>query len=352
MPALSRRQLLRHASGVALALPCDVVLPADGETVETAPQPACTVGVATLRRGESVSSPGEEICRATSGSPGVFQAASLSKPVVASLALNLSLRGTLDLDQPLSELLPEGYVHRQNLFALQATPIADRVPQDMLKQLTSRMLLSHTSGLPNWSATGPLQLSFQPGARWQYSGEGFVLLQHLLERLTVKPLQELASEELFQPLGLQDSAFKLTDRVAQSLIPGRSASGQVHQLRFPFEIAANSLYTSAADYARFMSSVLVDERLLSLVTRAPVPVPSAANVFWGLGWGIERVAERQYIWHWGSNPGFRALAMADVESRDAVVVLAATETGMPLAKSRVQQALPGRHPGLEFHLVR
>lgn len=88
----------------------------------------------------------------------MFQAASLAKPLVATLALKLVLRGALDLERPLSDLLPEGYVHRQNLFALREAPTVDVVPSEMLKKLTARKLLSHTSGLPNWSDRGPLQL--------------------------------------------------------------------------------------------------------------------------------------------------------------------------------------------------
>jgi CubicO group peptidase (beta-lactamase class C family) len=342
--------MLLNASGIALALPCTAR--AIGiEASRPAAGPACTFAAATLRRGALIGPSDDESCRTSVGTTAIFQAASLAKPVVASLALRLVLRGLLDLDQPLSELLPDGYVHRQNLFALREPPVVDQVPRQMLQKVTARTLLSHTSGLPNWSSTGPLQLSFEPGTRWQYSGEGFVLLQHVLHALTGKPLQEFASVELFQPFGLRHSAFKVTDRIAQSLVPGQSASGAIRQLRFPFEIASSSLYTSAGDYALFMSSLLADERLLSLATHAPVPVPKAPNVFWGLGWGIEHASERSYIWHWGNNPGFRALAMADLNTKDAVVALAATDKGMPLAKSRVRETLPGPHPGLELSLV-
>jgi len=335
-----------------LGSPC-IARSAPIDPIETAAaHPACTFAIAALQRSKLVHTADSQACGPTSGSPGIFQAASLSKPVVATLALKLASRGQLDLDRSLDELLPEGYVHRQNLFDLRAAPIVDKVPRDLLQRLTTRMLLSHTSGLPNWSATSALQLGFEPGTRWQYSGEGFVLLQHLLHTLTGKPLQELASTELFEPLGMQDSAFKLTSRIAASLVPGRSDSRLVHPLRFPFEIASGSLYTSAADYARFMSSVLADERMISLVTQKPVPVPQVADVFWGLGWGIEQLGGHTHIWHWGSNPGFRALAMADLDTKDAIVVLTATEEGMPLAKSRVRATLPGPHPALDLPLVR
>ena len=97
---------------------------------------------------------------------------------------------------------------------------------------------------------------------------------HLLEVLTGKPLDALASPELFGPLGLQDCGFKLSENLSRSLVPGCSASGQVRQFRFLYEIAVSSLYTTAADYIRFMAATFADQRLL-LVTSVSVPVPGA-----------------------------------------------------------------------------
>jgi CubicO group peptidase (beta-lactamase class C family) len=350
MHSPSRRRNLARATTVMLALPWVSRAMPDNATPQV-PAQGCTFSVATLNRSLSTNPATKDDCLGPSGSSAVFQAASLSKPVVASLALKLALRGALDLDAPLSELLPGGYSHRQNLFSLRAAPIIDNVPVEILSKLTARQLLSHTSGLPNWADKGPLQLSFKPGARWQYSGEGFVLLQHLLQTLTGKSLQDFASTEVFLPLGLKHSALKITEQIAESLVPGRDASGAIRQLRFPYEIASSSLYTTAADYTRFLSSVLADEPLLSLITQDPVPLPRISGVFWGLGWGIERTTERTCIWHWGNNPGFRALVMADIKTRDAFVALSASETGMPLAKSRLMAALPGPHPALDLSLV-
>ncbi len=351
--ALSRRQALWRAAGLLAAWP------GGGFAAEAGP-PAregaadCLLAVTRLRRGRRVDDPMGEGggCGAAPGAPAIFQAASLSKPVVATLALQLALRGTLDLDRPVSELLPDGYAHRQNLFALRAPPVVDTVPRELLRKITPRQLLSHTAGLPLWADRGPLQFTAEPGARWQYSGEGYVLLQHVLQALTGQALDALASSALFEPLGLRHTAFKLTDALEPWLVPGRNAAGQVRQLRFPYEIASSSLYTSAPDYARFIQATLEDGRLLELITQSPVPVPGVRGVHWGLGWGIEQpVPDRRYLWHWGNNPGFRALAMAEPSSKDAVVALAASEAGMPDAKAALNQVFPGAHPGLGMKQV-
>lgn len=306
----------------------------------------CAVSATVLRNGHEARRLAVSGCGTNPGPDAVFQAASLSKPVVAYIVLQLARRGKLSLDSPLSEIFPNGYLHRQNIFALKAAPIVDTVPVDVLRAVTPRALLSHSAGFPNWASTGGLTRSFAPAARWQYSGEGYVLLQRMLEAMTEHPLQQLAEQELFTPIGLTDTAFKLTPAIQPNLV-----AGAPRQLRFPYEIAPSSLYTSANDYARFMAAVLGDEQLLALIMRDPVKLP-ATRLSWGLGWGIEEGGRSASIWHWGSNPGFRSLAMADLQSRDAVVVLTSSEAGMPLAKAILNSVLPGDHPGLALDLVR
>src|SRR5690606_6001996 len=85
-------------------------------------------------------------------------AASLSKPLFTYAVLRLANRGLIDLDRPLCE-------YEEN----------PRLATDpRYRSITARMVLSHTSGLPNWASGGELRLSFEPGSSWEYSGEGFV----------------------------------------------------------------------------------------------------------------------------------------------------------------------------------
>ncbi len=71
----------------------------------------------------------------------------------------------------------------------------------------------------------------------------------------------------------------------------------------------------------------------------------------GLGWGLEQTPGRRALWQWGANPGFRSLAMAELESGNAVVELVAKDSGMDQAKALLRQALPGPHPALALRLV-
>src|SRR5687768_18588466 len=107
----------------------------------------------------------------------VFEAASLGKPVFAYAVMKLVDAGVLSLDVPLHQYLPE--------------PVAD----ERMKLITARMVLAHTTGFQNEVMPGEtLKIHFTPGARFSYSGAGFLYLQRVVEHVTKKPLPLLMRE--------------------------------------------------------------------------------------------------------------------------------------------------------------
>src|SRR3954452_813452 len=115
----------------------------------------------------------------------IFAAASLTKPVFAAGVMTLVDAGALERDRPLSEYLPEPYL----------------VEDERAASITARMVLSHTTGFPNWRE-GPLHLRWPPGTRWGYSGEGFSYLQLVVERLTGASVGRYLGDAILQPLGM------------------------------------------------------------------------------------------------------------------------------------------------------
>jgi CubicO group peptidase (beta-lactamase class C family) len=95
----------------------------------------------------------------------IFQAASLTKPLIAFFALKLARDGMTDLDAPVSRYLPDGYAHHQNSFGDPDSPKFDLVPASTLARIPVVTLLKHSSGLPNWTS-GLLAPEFEPGSRW------------------------------------------------------------------------------------------------------------------------------------------------------------------------------------------
>ena len=259
----------------------------------------------------------------------VFEAASLSKPVTAYVALRLAERGVIDLDAPLWDVLPY-----------------ERLAHDArARTLTPRLVLTHRTGLPNWGAT-PLDLSLTPDERWGYSGEGFVYLQRAMEAATGEPLDALARREVFEPFGMTHSSFVRRDGRAQAT--GYDMLGEPRALRQSDDAnAAASLVTTAGDYARFLAGVLRGDGLAAETAREALArqtdVPAApfsddgdpavgARVGWGLGWGVQDNEGRRAIWHWGDNGSFRAFVVGDPDRQSGVVFLTNSENGLSFAE--------------------
>ena len=257
----------------------------------------------------------------------VFEAASLTKPFVAYLALRQAEAGALDLDAPLWDVLPY-----------------ERLEHDeRARQITARLALAHTPGLPNWGGT-PLQLNAAPGERWGYSGEGYVYLQRVLEETTGLSLDALAHRDVFGPLGMEHSSLVWEPAYDSLSAVGHGLIGGTRQKNRPSEAnGASSLHTTARDYGRFMAHLLSDEAadLLALarVETADVaawgPEETYSYVFWGLGWGLQNGPRGTALWHWGDNGVFRAYAVLYPDSRDGLVYFANSTRGHRMAEQLV-----------------
>lgn len=277
----------------------------------------------------------------------VFQAASLSKPVVAHAALQLAGSGVLDLDRPLSEI------------------VAPLVPDDPLAaQITARHVLSHRTGLPNWRREDyPLRSYFPPGSRFSYSGEGFVYLQTALTQLTGEPLDVLITRLVFDPLGMRQSSFVWRPDFAPHVADAHDAETVLDRFMPQQANAAYSLLTTAPDYGRFLAASLDGSLLTPALARqwmtpeirVPLKRTEALEkegpaledgVAWGLGWGLE--PQSGCFFHWGANSGARAFAIGMPARRSAVVIFLNEETGLRLVPPFIQLVLPGEHPSLSW----
>lgn len=254
----------------------------------------------------------------------VFEAASLSKPVVGYIASRLAARGELDLDAPLWE--SGGYER------LEHDPRAQNV--------TARMVLSHTSGLPNWGGT-PLEMNFDPGTSWNYSGEGYVWLATTLERSTGLSLNELAEREVFEPLGMTRSSYVWRDDYEQLSATPHDITGRPVQKNKPRDAnAAASLHTTASDYARFVVAVMAGEGLPNDVATEMLSAQSqiggwgSQDTFeyldWGLGWGLQKGERAPAIWHWGDNGNFRCFVIAYPSLGEGFVYFTNSNNGLAI----------------------
>lgn len=265
----------------------------------------------------------------------VFEAASLSKPVIAYAALKLVDQGRLDLDKSLVS-----YVSYPELGS-----------DPRAQTITAKMVLSHTTGLQNerHDPTDSLRFSFDPGTRFQYSGEGYALLGKAIEAITGQSLAVAIRELVFEPLSMTRSSFVWESRFADDAAIGRGPFGETHKPTRPaIARAPSSLQTTAADYARFLTAIVdtvgLQPQTWQLMMTPVVDV--APNLGWALGWAIEKDSLDYRIAHYGdnSNSAFTAFTLIDVPRQCGFVYFTNSNNGLSIARE-VAALVPGTHSG-------
>jgi len=179
----------------------------------------------------------------------VMAGASFSKAVFSYLVMQLVDESLIDLDKPVTQYLPKPLPEYPEY--------RDLATDGRHIQITAKMLLSHTSGLPNLRQLNDdhkLNINFEPGSRYAYSGEGIQLLQFVVETIMKRPLGDLMRERVFEPLGMTRSSMVSESRFENDLANGydewsRSLGPQQRKRA----AAAGSMQTTLGDFTRFNS---------------------------------------------------------------------------------------------------
>jgi CubicO group peptidase (beta-lactamase class C family) len=266
----------------------------------------------------------------------------MSKPVFTYLALKLIEQGKLELDKPLFEYLPEVFVCEDEEYP---------------KQITARMILSHTSGLPNWRKgseenESPLPIYFKPGTKFNYSGEGMYYLQRVVEHITNESLESFAKRTLFDKLGLESTSFVWTEKYDSQIATGHNADGNCNERKkYLHSNAAYTLYTTSDEYAKLIIEImrpnnasgfsLFDEMIKEMLThqvrvdtRDVIDRPGrnlGLQGFRGLGWAIDSTITGDVVYHSGSNQtGFRCYSQFSPKDGSGIVIMTNGENGSEL----------------------
>lgn len=272
----------------------------------------------------------------------VFEAASLTKPVVAYAVLKLVDQGKIDLDAPLNKYLGSNY---------------DVGEDKRLDLITARRVLSHTSGFPNWRRNDSkvLPILFNPGEKFSYSGEGFVYLSKVVEKLTGENFEDFVQKNVFTPLGMRNSSLVYQDRFDKLKVYRHSFLGALTGRNQSKEFnAAASLQTTAEDYARFVIAVL-EGRGLKKKTRQEMLTPQIRinpekfpELGWGLGIGLETIGEETFVWHWGDNGDAKAFVIASEKSGKGIVFFANGSSGLSFVREMLRDSIGGHHQSIDW----
>lgn len=269
----------------------------------------------------------------------VFEAASLTKPFFAALAMTLVSSGVLDLDRPLVEYIPKDSIESAMGHSFDEPGFR----ADWAKRVTTRMVLSHSSGLPHGQRGKPYPILFEPGTRFSYSADGYIMLQMAIERLLGEALGETMSKRIIRPLHMDRSSMVWDDRFSANAAVGHSLLGIPNGAvrKYARANAAASLYTTAGDYARFVAALMTG----SLPGSPPVDlmltpqITVAESVSWSLGFGIERTSSGPAFFQWGDYGIFRNYVVALRGHGRALVYLTNSFYGLAIGEDLVPVAM-------------
>ena len=212
----------------------------------------------------------------------VFWIASMTKAVTSAGAMQLVEQGKLSLDAPIGSLLPD-------LAKPQVLEGFDAQGEPKLRPakgaITLRQLLTHTAGFAYnvWNGdcaqylekTGtPNIFSCQnvalktpimsdPGTRWEY-GINIDFVGKAIEAVSGKRLDAYLRDNIFTPLAMNDTAFKITEDMRKRLVATHARGEDGSLTPIPFEIEQNpefhmgggGLYSTAGDYIKFTQMIL------------------------------------------------------------------------------------------------
>jgi CubicO group peptidase (beta-lactamase class C family) len=276
----------------------------------------------------------------------IFQAGSVSKPVVAMAALSLVGEGKLDLDTDINTYL--------TLW---------KVPENEFtkgEKVSLRRLLSHTAGISSFDVddgaaignvptllqilngenpveTDPVTVDMVPGSQWRYSNEGYAIVQQLLIDVEEKSFPEILRERVLEPLGMKHSTFEqpLPPEKLEKAATGHIGDGEPVEGKgwIYSNMGAGGLWTTPSDLAKFLIEIQKSfsgksNKVLSKeMTEAMLTVQMGSS---GLGLGITGEGETKSFGHSGHNRGFLCRIKAFVHNGRGVVIMANSNKAIPL----------------------
>jgi len=264
----------------------------------------------------------------------IFEGASLSKPIFAYFAMKMVDQGILDLDKPLHAYFPH--------------PAIDSASQEAYKKITARMVLSHSTGFPNFSQGQVISLPFEPGTDFLYSGEAYQYLAAIIGSLNgvgwKDKFNAIFEREVTEPLGMEHTSFLWNEYLAQYKVYGHKEgiptdnglggwSGKTFN-------AFSSIHSEAYEYALFIQAMLNKEGLSETGFEQML---APANVFhphnellqetgqtaWGLGFAQKPSEHGLMHLHTGNNHDFQAYCMFIMEQGYGIVVFTNSDKLLP-----------------------
>ncbi|MCE0521369.1 MAG: serine hydrolase [Methylacidiphilales bacterium] len=263
-----------------------------------------------------------------------FRIGSVTKQFTAAAILHLAQEGKLSIDDSLAKYFPK-------------YPGGEKI--------TLRHLLTHTSGLHNYTAhpdflarvTQPIASAdlvawfqddppdFPPGEQFGYCNTGYVLLGQIVEKVSGLPLGDYLQKQFFGPLGLHDTGTWHNATPPDHAAKGYSfiekpLLGKQLQPAVDWDMSwaggAGELYSTVGDLWHWTEAlqgglILSPEGLRDMVTEVTVPKKETLTLRYGMGLGHCDIGNLPAIGHNGGLNGFLSEVMWFPDQKVTVVVL-------------------------------
>ncbi|SEP17778.1 CubicO group peptidase, beta-lactamase class C family [Flavobacterium sp. CF108] len=263
-----------------------------------------------------------------------FRLGSITKQFTAFLIVKLAEEGKIKLDVPITTYLPD-------------------YPKENGDKITIHNLLTHTSGIPNYTATpnflrdksrnpyspqdfvktfDKLPLEFKPGEKFNYSNSGYFLLGYIIEKITGKTYEQYLQETILTPLNLVNTGFDHSEIILKNRAAGYEKQGKNYvnssfiDMSIPY--AAGSLYSTVEDLylwdqALYGNKILSEKSMESLFKPY---IKSWGDESYGYGWSLEDVniegkGKLKIIEHGGGINGFNTIISRVPADKNLVVLL-------------------------------
>jgi CubicO group peptidase (beta-lactamase class C family) len=256
----------------------------------------------------------------------VFEIGSITKQFTAAGILLLAQEGRLSLDDRIS-------------LHLKDTPEA-------WKDITLRNLLTHTSGLKNYTVLdgfelrqhltqaqfikqlGGQPLDFQPGEKWAYCNSGFNLLGYVIENASGTNYWAFMRNRIFTPLGMSSTTNRDPYYIVQQRAAGYETNGSGQYVNRDYDLtdifSAGAIVSTVEDMAKWNAS-LDSQKLLTAASEkemwTPVRLNDGKTHAYGFGWFLSPLQGHENIGHSGSTSGFSASIQRFPKEGLAVIVL-------------------------------
>jgi CubicO group peptidase (beta-lactamase class C family) len=281
-----------------------------------------------------------------------FRLGSITKQFTAASILLLQERGKLSVQDPICKFF-------------------DNCP-DSWKEITVHHLLTHTSGIPNFTSFGDYvktmmipvtmeslvarfkdkPLDFKPGEKMSYSNSGYVALGHIVEKVVGESYESFVQKNIFGPLKMSNTGYDRADTILKNRATGYSSRNgkriNSEYLDMTIPHAAGALYSTVEDLFAW-NEALFSDKLLSAKSREAMMTVDKNNYAYGLA--VNQQHNRKMVSHGGGINGFNTILARFPEEKVTIVVLRNANFGDP-GPGRISQDLAAIVFGEKYEIPR